>query len=106
VARVIWTKRAAEQLDGIVNYIAADSPRNAARFEEGALWATRRLILFPYAGGIVEELRSLDVREILFGSYRILYRVQGETCYIVCMFHGSRELRSAFDPRRDLPDVP
>ena len=103
MADVIWTKRAAAELDAIVQHIATHSPRSATRFREGAIWAVDRLAIFPLAGGIVEELRILDVREILFGSYRILYQVRGDTCYIVFMIHGSRELRLAFDPLRDLP---
>jgi toxin ParE1/3/4 len=98
MARVVWTDEARKRLDEIVAHIAADSVDNAIRFERGIIQASRRLETFPHAAAIVEELREYDVREIYFGAYRILYVVREETCYIVSVIHGSRDLLRHISP--------
>ena len=47
MAEVEWSDYADEKLRGIVDYIAADSPRQAALFLEGVDKAVDRLALFP-----------------------------------------------------------
>jgi plasmid stabilization system protein ParE len=42
------------------------------------------------------------VREILFGDYRIIYRVAAGACYVMTVMtviHGSRDLARHIDPR-------
>ncbi|MGM0539773.1 MAG: type II toxin-antitoxin system RelE/ParE family toxin [Thermodesulfobacteriota bacterium] len=38
--------------------------------------AVERLTSFPNSGRIVPEIRDPVIREIVFGSYRIIYRVK------------------------------
>ena len=92
MARVVWTNEARHRLDEIVAFVAQDSQRNALRLEEAIIKASRRMETLPLGGGIVEELREYAIREIYYGVYRILYVVREDTCYIVCVIHGSREL--------------
>lgn len=92
MARVVWTEEARQRLDEIVVYIAEDSVPNALRFEREIIQASRRIGTFPNAGAMVEDLREYGVREIYFGSYRILYVVRDDNCYVVCVIHGSRDL--------------
>ena len=40
--------------------------------------AVKRLEIFPRSGRIVPEIGQEDIREILFGSYRIVYVVGEE----------------------------
>ncbi len=42
------------------------------------------------------EINDPEIREILFGSYRIVYRVKGELVEILTIYHGARLL----DPTR------
>jgi len=42
------------------------------------------------------ELNNPEIREILFGSYRIVYRVKDELVEILTIYHGARLL----DPSR------
>jgi plasmid stabilization system protein ParE len=46
--------------------------------------------VFPLSGRIVPELGRDDVREIILGEYRIVYRVKGETVLLVTVFRSSR----------------
>jgi plasmid stabilization system protein ParE len=98
MARVVWTDEARARLDEIVAYIATDSSKNALRVEKGIIQASRRMETLPYGGGIVEELRQYGVREIYYGVYRILYVIREETCYVVCVIHGSRDLMGNINP--------
>src|SRR6184192_2163046 len=98
MARVVWTDEACQRLDEIVAYIAKDSEENALRVERGIIQASRRMETLPFGGGVVEELRDYGVREIYYGSYRILYVIREETCYIVCVIHGSRDLLRHVNP--------
>ncbi|HMP07338.1 MAG TPA: type II toxin-antitoxin system RelE/ParE family toxin [Lacipirellulaceae bacterium] len=45
---------------------------------------------FPEAGRIVPELDRADVREVLIGSYRIVYLVGSDVVHILTVFHGAR----------------
>ena len=98
MARVVWTAEASQRLDDVIAYIARDSPSNALKVEQGIIQASRRMETLPLGGGVVEELREYGVREIYFGVYRILYIVRDDTCYVVCVIHGSRDLLRHVNP--------
>jgi toxin ParE1/3/4 len=46
----------------------------------------------PEAGRVVPELGRKDIREVIRGSYRIVYLVSGEVIHILTVFHASRLL--------------
>jgi plasmid stabilization system protein ParE len=100
MADVVWTEEARHRLEQIVLHIAQDSVPSALRFERELIEASRRIGVFPKAAAIVEELREYGVREIYFGAYRILYVVRDDTCYVVCVIHGSRDLLRHIDPQK------
>ncbi|MHB8577043.1 MAG: type II toxin-antitoxin system RelE/ParE family toxin, partial [Dehalococcoidia bacterium] len=56
MARVTWTNPATRDLEAICEYIARESPYQAARFAERAVQATERLRLFPRSGRVAAEL--------------------------------------------------
>jgi len=43
-------------------------------------------------GRVVPELGRSDVREVLFGSYRIMYRVDDCCIWVLTVFHGHKLL--------------
>jgi plasmid stabilization system protein ParE len=73
--KVILSPRAIEDLEGIVRYIAQDSPDRACTFGEALVARTKLLADFPESGRIVPEYRDPAAREIMHGSYRIIYRL-------------------------------
>lgn len=89
---VEWSPRAIEDVEAIANYIAADSIVYAAAVVKKILEVTRRLARFPLAGRIVPEFDDENIREQFAYSYRIIYRVQGETITIAAIIHGKRLL--------------
>jgi plasmid stabilization system protein ParE len=54
--------------------------------------AVERLSRFPRFGASVSEWDREDIREILVGSYRIIYRLRSDFVEIVALIHGARQL--------------
>lgn len=89
---VRWTDQAADDLRAIRQFIERDSPRYGRLVAERLFDATQRLEDFPQSGRVVPELRRDDVREIILGEYRIVYRHTGEMVVILTVFRSSRLL--------------
>ena len=60
----------------------------ANKFAEGAFDATERLTVFPESGRIVPEYQNPDIREIVYGSYRIIYEIVNNGVYVVAVGRG------------------
>lgn len=92
MAQVRWTPQAADDLEAIAEFIAKDSPHYSALFVLDVLHAVERLGPFPKSGRVVPEINDQLIREVILGSYRIIYRVQKDLVEILTVFHGSRLL--------------
>ncbi|MFM9904055.1 MAG: type II toxin-antitoxin system RelE/ParE family toxin [Pyrinomonadaceae bacterium] len=92
MAEIRWTSQAAEDLDSIAAFIFQDSPHYASLFVLQILKAVERLDRFPESGRIVPETNNPNIREILLGNYRIVYRLKYSTAEILTIYHGSRLL--------------
>jgi addiction module RelE/StbE family toxin len=90
LAKVRWAERARDDLREIYDFIARDSPRAAEALVERVLHSTERLVSFPETGRAVPEFPDLGYRELLVGSYRVWYRIEKETVWIVTVVHGRR----------------
>ena len=89
---VRWTEAALEHVRAIRDYIAADSPFYAERTAEGILARSEQLADHPRSGRVVPERGDPDVREVIEGSYRIIYRVGPARVDVLAVVHGRREL--------------
>jgi toxin ParE1/3/4 len=90
VTPVRWTDQAVDDLRAIREFIERDSPRYGRLVVERLFDATQRLESFPFSGRVVPELGRDDVREIVLGEYRIVYRSKGETAELITVFRSSR----------------
>ena len=93
MARVTWHPDALTDIDHISRYIARDSPRHGKRFAKRVFAATDRLSGYPGSGRIVPELEKPEVREILVGDYRVIYRLLPDEIEVQYVIHGRRLLR-------------
>jgi toxin ParE1/3/4 len=98
MGRIVWTDQAIDDLTGIMDYIARDSPRYALQTGERIYEAAGKLNLGVRAGGMVPEFNHDHFREVLMRPYRIIYEIRGEGCYIVAVIHGSRDLSQHIRP--------
>jgi len=53
---------------------------------------TDRLHKFPFSGRVVPEIGDEMAREIICGSYRIMYRVEENDIWITGVLHGARDI--------------
>lgn len=95
--RVIWTEPALGDLDAGAEFIARDSPRYAAAFVRRIRDASRTLASMAERGRRVRETRDHSLRELLVGSYRLIYEVAGADVYVLALVHGSRDLEKLWD---------
>jgi len=91
--RIVWSSRAAQDLDSITEYIAADSPAYAGVVLKNIVNQTRILACFPQAGRKVPEFDDENIRELVVYSYRIIYRLRQDEALIVAVIHGKRVLQ-------------
>ena len=62
--------------------------------------AADRLEEYPLLGRVVPEFGDPAVRELIVGSYRLVYIADDEVAFVVSVVHGSRNLLQL------LPDGP
>jgi toxin ParE1/3/4 len=87
--KVIWTPEAEQERSDVVDYIAADNPRAAAKMDELFDLAVARLAKRPNVGrpGKIPGTRELIPHE----SYRLLYEVADDTVWVLALVHTSRQ---------------
>jgi toxin ParE1/3/4 len=90
--KLIWSPAARDDLHDIVVFVARDNPHRAMAFGYKLISETDRLQVFPELGRTVPEYRDENIREIIFGPYRIVYRVNHEakSCEIARLWHSAR----------------
>jgi toxin ParE1/3/4 len=91
--RVVWSRRASQDLATIADYIATDSPTYAGAVVKKVVSQTRILSKFPRSGRKVPEFDNEDIRELLVYSYRVIYRIQDNEIVIAAVIHGKRLLQ-------------
>ena len=93
MVKLIWTDQAIDDLGDIGSYIAENSERYAKLTVKKLYERADILKEFPLAGRIVPEKNEVNVRELIEGSYRIIYEIFPENLiYILTVYHSSREL--------------
>jgi toxin ParE1/3/4 len=92
MVKIIWTMRAADDLEEIAEYIASDNPDAAAKVVKEVLESIERLADFPYLGRVVPELRTQRYRELIVPPCRIIYMPTGETVVIQRIIRGEQRI--------------
>ena len=89
---VILTPQSQDDLREIVEHIASDSPEQARAF--GNLLIDKALSIgpLPERGRVVPEADDPSVRELIQGSYRIIYEICGDPAavYVLRFWHAAR----------------
>ncbi len=89
---VILTPQSQEDLGGIIRYLRTDSPERAKTFGDALIDEALAIGRFPEIGRMIPELRDPAVREIVHGSYRIIYEVRHKptVVYVLRFWHAAR----------------
>ncbi len=94
MAKVKWTNVALNDLRAIYDYVAHDSPKYADRLVDKIIEKVDVLEKHPKIGRKVPEFDNDLIRELIEGSYRIIYRVESEeNVGIARVHHAARLLR-------------
>ena len=90
--KVFLSNDALSDLERIVAYIAPHNPVAAERLGNRLLDAALSLHRFPERGRMVPEFHRTELREIIFRSYRIIYRMNhtDQSLESVRFWHGAR----------------
>jgi len=89
-SRIYWTRQSREDLRAIRAHIARDAPATASAYILKLRLLVGRLRQFPFSGEVVPEIGREDLREVLQGNYRIIYRVADGRVDILAVFHSAR----------------
>lgn len=95
MARVVFTKKAREDLIGIWLHIADDDPMAADRVLDRLDDAASHLADHPEMGAARDDIRP-GLRYLISGSYLLLYRITDSGVEIVRAVHGRRDLIGLF----------
>ena len=91
MGKVIWAPSALDDIDAIAEYIARDSEYSAALFVTRIFEITDRLQKYPLSGREIPEIGEKSCREIIYGSYRIMYKIEGKNVWITGVVHGAKD---------------
>ena len=91
--QVITEPQAEAGIHEAFRWIAEDSPTNAFRWEQGLEAAVDSLETFPERCPLAPESEAFgyEIRQLLFGSYRILFTIRGPAVHVLHVRHGARQ---------------
>jgi plasmid stabilization system protein ParE len=90
-----WAPLALERVGEIARYIAQDKPSVAESWVDGLFASVERLEHHPMSGRVVPEVNIERIREIIYGAYRVIYRVdtRAQKISILTVIRGSELIR-------------
>lgn len=100
MAEVVWTTRAAADLEALGAYLAREAPGYAERLVRRLLGSVERLGTFPESGREVPEMAGSGIREVVYRNYRVVYLFSPDAgrVEVLTVFHASRQFGASRDP--------
>jgi toxin ParE1/3/4 len=89
--RVLWTDAALNQLEAIRDFLSRTSPEYARRIVERLVNRSEQIAAFPRSGRMVPEYELDEVRQVIEGSYRIIYLIKESQVEVLAVIHTSRK---------------
>jgi toxin ParE1/3/4 len=88
--RILWTDRALARLEEQADFIAAENPGAARRMLEQVFMRVDGLAEMPRSGRVYPGTDDLDLRELVVGAHRVIYRVaeQEQMIQVLTVRHG------------------
>ena len=90
--KLIWSPLAIDRAAEIADYVAQDKPSAAEKWINTVFLKVEQLKSSPEIGRIVPEIRSKQFRELIYGNYRIIYRMEKKQISILTIRHGKQIL--------------
>jgi plasmid stabilization system protein ParE len=90
--KILWSPLAIDRVAEIAEYIAMDNPGAAENWVDTVFKKVEDLKIFPESGRIVPETVNINIRELIYGNYRIIYRVEEKRLAVLTVRHGKQVL--------------
>ena len=90
--KIIWSPLAIDRASEIAEYIARDKPSAAEKWINMVFSKVEQLKSSPEIGRVVPEIRNDQFRELIYGNYRIIYRIEKTQISILTIRHGKQIL--------------
>ena len=91
MVKIIWSENALEDIEQISEFIRRDSSDRAALFISRLIDATEKLSEYPNSGRIIPEVKIKEYCEIIYGAYRIMYKLEQHNILILADIHSARD---------------
>ena len=85
--RIQWSPLAVERVSEIADYIAQDNPFAADKWVRSVFDRVKQVKDFSKSGRYVPETNRKDIRELIYGNYRIIYRIDKKMVSILTVRH-------------------
>ncbi len=90
--KIIWSPIAIDRASEIAEYIARDKPSLAEKWVNTIFSKVEQLRSSPEIGRIIPEIRNEQFRELIYGNYHIIYRIEKKQISILTIRHGRQIL--------------
>ena len=90
--KVTWSPLAIDRVAEIASHIAEDNSAAAENWIRKLFAKTGQLSDFPESGHPIAETPRRDIRELTWGNYRIIYRVEARQVAILTVKHARQIL--------------
>jgi toxin ParE1/3/4 len=90
--KIIWSPLAIDRVLEIAEYIARDKPSAAEKWINTIFSKVEQIESSPEIGRVVPEIRNNQFRELIYGNYRIIYRIEKKQISILTIRYGKQIL--------------
>jgi toxin ParE1/3/4 len=85
--KVLWSKKASNELEAIYNYIKKESPQNAILVFNGIYDLANSLPNLPYKFPVEPIINIEKVRFAAIWSFKIIYSIEKESVVVLRIFN-------------------
>lgn len=89
---VIFTVRFLTRVEECTDYIAIDDIPTAIKWAEGVFKHCEQLSAQPESGRMVPEFNRAEIKELIHGSYRLVYEIKSNRIDMLTIWHVRQSL--------------
>jgi addiction module RelE/StbE family toxin len=90
--KIVWSPLAVDRASEIADYISRDKPSAAEKWIDTLFSKVEMLKASPEMGRVVPETNNHQIREIIYGNFRIIYHIDRKQISILTVRHGKQIL--------------
>ena len=85
--KIQWSPLAVDRVSDIAEYISLDDPLAADRWIKSIFDRVKQVQDFRESGRYVPEINRKDIKELIYGNYGIIYRIEKNGVSILTVRH-------------------